>query len=167
MSLRPKEKFDEYADALPVTAAGSTWHDIGAIWGGRISSPDGIFADIVNKAPKNGGQVARHLIFMTDGEMNADNQVYSSYGIEFHDKRTTTDGATNADIIHTSRFLAVCEAIKSKGIRLWVIAFGTTLTPSLTKCASTQSAFAAADATELNSQFQKIAKQVGELRITQ
>jgi len=157
--------FYNYANSL--VAAGSTWHDIGAIWGGRVSSPDGIFASTVNEEPDNGGEVARHLIFMTDGEMNADNLVYSSYGIELHDKRTTSDGSTNADRIHTNRFLAVCEAIKAKGIRLWVIAFGTSLTSDLTTCASSQSAFGAADASQLNETFQEIAKQVGELRITQ
>lgn len=156
-----------YAFANGLSTGGSTWHDIGAIWGGRVSSPDGIFADVVNEEPANGGEVARHLIFMTDGEMNADNLVYSSYGIEFHDKRTTSDGSTNADQIHTSRFLAVCEAIRSKGIRLWVIAFGTGLTADLTTCASNQSAFTATNAAELNDSFQEIAKQVGELRITQ
>ncbi len=160
-----KSEFYAYANSLQV--AGSTWHDIGAIWGGRVSSPDGIFANNVNEQPENGGEVARHMIFMTDGEMNADNLVYSSYGIEFHDKRTTADGASNADSIHNSRFLAVCEAIKAKGIRLWVIAFGTSLTSSLTTCASSQSAYRAANATELNASFQEIAKQVGELRITQ
>ena len=81
------------------------------------------------------------MIFMTDGEMNADNLVYSSYGIEFHDKRTTADGASNADSIHNSRFLAVCQATKAKGIRVWVIAFASALTTTLQSCASDKSAF--------------------------
>ncbi len=33
--------FNAYADSL--VATGSTYHDIGMIWGARISSPDGIF----------------------------------------------------------------------------------------------------------------------------
>ena len=155
-----------YAYANGLSASGTTFHDIGAIWGARLSSPDGIFASVVNDPPSNGGRVSRHLIFMTDGDMNADNLIYSSYGIELHDKRTTADGSTNADAIHTSRFRAVCEVIKSKGIRLWVIAFGTTMTTDLQACASPDSAFTAADATAINTQFQQIAKQVGELRIT-
>lgn len=68
---------------------------------------------------------------------------------------------------HTSRFLTLCQAVKAKGIRLWVIAFSTGLTNDLSNCASDNSAFTANDADELNHAFQEIAKQVGELRVTQ
>ncbi|MEZ5688131.1 MAG: TadE/TadG family type IV pilus assembly protein [Caenibius sp.] len=163
LSTMSQGDFYDYADDL--NTAGYTFHDIGAIWGGRLSSPDGIFANNVNEVPDNGGEVSRHMIFMTDGQMDADNEVYTSYGIEFHDRRTTTNGAQN-NAAHTARFLAVCQAIRSKGIRLWVIAFGTGLTNDLRTCASNQSAFTAANASDLNEAFQEIAKQVGELRIT-
>ncbi|MEP7221879.1 MAG: TadE/TadG family type IV pilus assembly protein [Novosphingobium sp.] len=166
-ALTTMSQSDFYAYTNALSPNGTTFHDIGAIWGGRLSSPDGIFAAVVNDPPANGGKVARHLIFMTDGEMNADNEIYSAYGIEFHDKRTTSDGGTNANGIHTSRFLAACEAIKSKGIRLWVVAFGTGLSSDLISCASDQSAYAAADSNQINAQFQEIAQQVGQLRITQ
>jgi len=156
-----------YAYANSLVAGGNTFHDIGAIWGGRLSSPDGIFGSLVNDPPANGGRVARHLIFMTDGEMNADNLTYSTYGIEFHDKRATNDGGSNNDAVHSSRFVAVCQAIKAKGIRLWVISYGTALTSELQSCASDQSAFMAADSNEINTQFQVIASQVGQLRVTQ
>lgn len=160
-----KTEFDNYADSL--VPVGSTYHDIGMIWGGRLSSTTGPYADNVALGPQNGGAVARHLVFMTDGEMAPDYNIQSAYGIEYHDRRVTADGVSSQASRHTSRFRAVCDAVKAKGIRIWVIAFGTSLTSDLEECASAQSAFAAADADELNEAFQEIAKNVGELRITQ
>ena len=157
--------FYDYADAL--SAAGSTYHDLGLLWGARLSSPEGLWQDDINDVPGNGGIVSRHMIFMTDGELQPSTTVQSSYGIERNDKRITDDGSSNQWNRHRSRFLAVCDAVKAKGIRLWVIAFGTSLTPDLQTCASSNSSFAAANATELNAKFQEIAKQVGELRVTQ
>ena len=46
---------------------GSTYHDIGMIWGGRLLSPTGIFADEnADEAP--GKPTSRNLIFLTDGQ---------------------------------------------------------------------------------------------------
>lgn len=161
--------FDAYAIALDTS--GYTYHDLGLIWGARLSSPSGIFADNVNEEPDNGGTVSRHLIFMTDGMLNAEAQLNTGYGVEFHDHRiggaVTSDSGIEAR--HRLRFLAVCEAIKGRGIRLWVIAFGTALTGDLVTCATDglASAFQADDSDELDEHFQEIAKQVGELRIVQ
>lgn len=160
-----KAEFDTYADSL--FPAGNTYHDLGIVWGARISSPQGLFSSIVNEEPANGGDVSRHMIFMTDGQMMPSIGIQSSYGIEYHDRRVTANGVNLQGERHTSRFLALCEAVKAKGIRLWVIAFSTGLTDDLEKCASDNSAFTAEDADELNTAFQEIAKEVGELRITQ
>jgi Flp pilus assembly protein TadG len=163
-----EEAFDAYVDALSPT--GSTYHDIGLLWGARLSSPTGIFADNVNDAPDNGGTVSRHLIFMTDGELQPSATINSAYGIEEIDRRVTTDGTDESQYVnHRARYLAVCEAIKARGIRLWVIAFGSgvDLSADLLACASTDSAFKADDSEELDQYFQEIARQVGELRITQ
>ena len=161
--------FDDYADALWTNA--NTYHDIGLIWGARLISPDGIFAANVNAPPANGGAVSRHIIFMTDGQMCPSNTSLSAYGIEFHDRRVTSNGGDSCGNsyanIHSSRFLALCSAVKAKGIRLWVIAFGTSLTTNLQNCASSSSSFTASSSTELNSAFQEIASEVGELRLTQ
>ncbi len=157
--------FDAYADSL--IAEGNTYHDLGLLWGARLSSPDGIFADTVNASPSNGGNVSRHMIFMTDGAMQPSNAIQSAYGIEFHDRRVTANGVNLQTERHTSRFLALCDAVKAKGIRLWVIAFATGLTDDLETCASDNSSFLAEDADELNSAFQEIANEVGELRIVQ
>lgn len=158
-----KDSFNTYANSL--TAIGGTYLDIGMIWGGRLLSPDGIFSHIVNEAPANGGEVARHVIFMTDGEMDAANWVQTAWGIEWFDRRVTADGSTDDDARHTQRFLATCAAIKDKGIRVWVVAFTSALSTDLKTCASSNSSYVASNATELNTAFQEIAKQVGELRV--
>jgi hypothetical protein len=74
---------------------------------------------------------------------------------------------TDLERRHVSRGRAICEAIKARGIRLWVVAFGTSLTSDMTACASADSAFQAGTSAQLTEKFQNIAKQVGELRVTQ
>ena len=159
-----RTEFDSYANAL--TAQGNTYLDIGMIWGGRLSSPDGIFASTVNEDPANGGNVARHIIYMTDGTQEANASTYMAYGIESLDRRITSNGTTTqADARHSLRFRAACDQIKAKGIRIWAIGFTSGLTADLAYCASPNSSYTANTAAQLNSAFQEIAKQVGELRV--
>lgn len=165
LSTMNQAAFNAYADSL--IAEGSTYHDIGMIWGLRLSSPTGPWQDMVNVAPTNGGKVSRHIIFMTDGIMEPTTSVQSSYGIEWHDRRVTTDGSTNQAARHTARFRALCDAAKGKGYRVWVIAFGSSLTTDLSYCSSANSSYTASNATQLNTAFQEIAKNVGELRVYQ
>lgn len=162
-------QFTAAANALNPT--GNTYLDVGLLWGARFSSPDGLFQDIVNEAPTNGGTVNRHLVFMTDGDMNTSNTAQTTYGIEDLDRRVTTDGSGVGglgDSNHSKRYRAICDAIKAKGIRIWAIQFDDSL-PSLQAdlayCASPASAFQAKSASQLNAAFQEIAKQVGELRV--
>lgn len=72
-----------YVDGLQV--AGSTYHDIGMIWGGRLLSPTGLFAD--DNADVDGKVTSRHLIFLTDGETAPLDISYSAYGVEPLDQR--------------------------------------------------------------------------------
>ncbi len=159
-----KSTFYDYADSL--SPNGSTYHSIGMIWGARLASPQGIFASNVNEAPANGGEVSRHIIFMTDGEMATSYSRQSAWGVEWHDRRVTSNGYSNQNNRHDQRLLATCAAVKAKGIRVWVIALSTSLTSSLSTCASAESSFTANSSSELNAAFQEIAKNVGELRIT-
>ncbi len=157
--------FDAYVDDLdPV---GGTYHDIGMIWGARMASPTGIFSSNVNAAPPNSSPTSRHIIFMTDGEMDTSYNHMSAWGLEWHQKRVTDDGFTDNDDRHQDRLLAACAAAKDKGVRVWVIAFATSLTTTLQTCASPDSSFTASNASELNTYFQEIANDVGELRVVQ
>ncbi|WP_260923290.1 TadE/TadG family type IV pilus assembly protein [Novosphingobium sp. 9] len=165
LSEMSQTAFNAYADSL--VAEGGTYLDIGMIWGGRLASPTGMFSANVTAAPQNGGEVSRHLIFMTDGEMDTNYMIQQAWGVEYWDRRVTANGYTNDDDYHTSRFRAACDAIKAKGIRIWVIAFTSTLSDDLQYCSSDDSSYSATDASGLNTAFQEIAKQVGELRIVQ
>lgn len=160
-----QSSYTAYVNSL--VPVGATYLDIGMIWGGRLLSPDGIFASTVNAVPSNGGEVSRHLVFMSDGEMAPNNDLNQAWGIEWWDRKVTSDGSSDDAARHTLRFLAVCEAIKAKGIRVWTIAFTTGASSDLETCASDDSYFTADNASELNDAFQEIAHQVGELRITQ
>ena len=156
--------FNSYVDTL--NPDGDTYHDIGMIWGARMSSPTGIWSTLVNTAPTNAGNVARHIIYMTDGIPNSYNYEYQAYGIEAHDKRITTNGTDDANALHEARFRAICDAVKAKGIRIWVIGYTSALTSDLSYCASPNSSYTAFTSSEINTAFQQIAKQIGELRIS-
>ena len=168
-----KSEFDTYANSL--NPDGGTYHDVGMIWGARLSSPDGIFKNNVREVPDNNGFVTRHLIFMTDGLLDNGPSLYSLYGIEQHDGRvanlagsTSSTNIENAQEVRSqSRFLAMCENVKAKGIRLWVISFSLNLTPELSQCASPDSAFVSTNAAELNQNFADIAETVAKLRLSQ
>jgi Flp pilus assembly protein TadG len=164
LSTMTQTAFNSYVDTL--TPNGDTYHDIGMIWGARMSSPTGIWSTLVNTAPANAGNVARHIIYMTDGIPNSYNYEYMAYGIEAHDKRITTNGTDDANALHEARFRAICDAVKAKGIRIWVIGYTSALTSDLTYCASPNSSYTAYTSSEINTAFQQIAKQIGELRIS-
>lgn len=159
-----QDDFEVYANAL--RAEGFTYLDVGMLWGARLTNPNGIWADRVNEKPANGGSVNRHIIFMTDGAAETWSLINSAYGIEFLDRRTTSDGSiAQANARQWPRFHAACDAIRARGVRVWVIAFTSDLSQDLLQCASPNSAFTASNSAQLNSAFQEIAKQVGELRV--
>jgi hypothetical protein len=152
----------DYVDSL--TPGGNTYHDIGMIWGGRLLSPTGIFAD--ENADPPSGPVARHLIFLTDGETATNYNNYATYGIEAYEQRRW--GLTSANTLNEvveNRFTVACDEVKKKNITVWVIGFGTTLKPFLTECAGDGHFFEASSADELNAVFSRIAKQMGDLRL--
>jgi Flp pilus assembly protein TadG len=170
--------FGSYVDSL--TPSGNTYHDIGMIWGARFISPTGIFRSENEYTPK-GGQIDRHIIFMTDGDAQSSPCDYAAYGVAFWDQRTTTDVGT-ADHCTDSqraslndqinaRLTALCTAVKNKNISLWVISFGsgsnTVTEDRLSNCATPGRYFAARDSAGLQTTFAAIANQISQLRLTQ
>lgn len=173
MLLRPVELSDN-ADDVPVwldtylnnlVATGNTYHDIGMIWGGRLTSPGGLFASNVNlDADKI--NVSKHIIFMTDGIMEPTASGYSAYGIENLDSRIAPRYYSNTITArHNLRFLAMCNAIKAQGTTIWVIAFGTSMTTELQNCASNGRAYYSSNTDQLRNTFKFIAAQVADLRL--
>lgn len=160
-------QLDDYLDTL--SAAGTTYHDIGMIWGGRLLSPTGLFA--AENADVPGKATSRHMIFLTDGLTNPRDTDYDTYGIEPLDKRRWNPaspalGLTLTDVIE-KRFTAACAQVKKRNITVWVIGFGITLNPVLSDCAGADHSFEAKNADELAAVFSKIASQMGDLRVAQ
>jgi hypothetical protein len=155
-------QLDSYLGTL--RPAGNTYHDIGMIWGGRLISPTGLFAADnvdIGETPTN-----RNLIFLTDGETAPLDISYSSYGVEPLDGRRWTPESplTLAQTIE-ARFRFVCMEVRKRNVTVWVVGFGTELTDVMRECAGEGHYFEAADATELNAAFAKIAKDMSQLRI--
>ncbi|MCP5396723.1 MAG: VWA domain-containing protein [Sphingomonadaceae bacterium] len=157
------DEVDDYLATL--FPAGQTYHDLGMIWGGRLLSPTGLFAD--ENADVAGLPTSRHLIFLTDGQTEAYDLAYGAYGIEPLDERRWKPGdALSLTETVEKRFAFACEEVKKKNITVWVIAFGTELNPIMTECAGPGHYFEASDNLELNSAFATISDKLQELRIT-
>jgi len=147
-------------------ARGSTYHDIGMLWGARLLSPRGLFAEDNATAP-NGDAIARHIVFMTDGELSINTETYNAYGIEWWDRRIS--GGTNSTTIfnrHAARFQAICRQARQENISIWVVAFGTSLSQNLIDCATPGRAFSASSGDELSERFEEIAERIAALRLT-
>lgn len=169
-----------------LVAQGSTYHDIGMIWGTRLISNGGVFGTN-NPNNYNGRPVNRHIIYMTDGEMSAPTDycarelwsycfpsksdhsaAYSAYGIEAYDKRVGASNSNDNNARHTKRFLIACNEAKTRNVSIWTIAFATGNDASLTKCASNDDqAFTVADSNTLISKFAEIGRNIGALRISE
>ena len=146
-------------------AGGSTYHDIGMIWGGRLLSATGLFA--TENADVSADQpTSRNLIFMTDGQTSTLDISYTAYGLEPVDQRRWKQGAADSlTSIVEARFAFSCAEVKKKNINVWVIAFGTELNPLLSECAGPGHAFQADSGDELAGIFAKIAGSISNLRI--
>ena len=153
--------FNAYIDSLD--PGGYTYLDIGMIWGQRMIAPQGIWASR-NLVGPNGGQISRHIIFLTDGEpVSADSSV-SSYGLEVVSKRITGSTGQAAATLHARRFQALCDAQRGT-VAIWAIALGTSVTGNLTDCADPGRAYQADDASDLNAAFASIARDIADLRL--
>lgn len=151
-----------YVDGL--VAAGSTYHDIGMIWGGRLISPTGLFAS--ENGDVNGRPSSRHLIFLTDGETAPLEYSYGTYGVEPLSQRrwNSSSGYTLTQTVE-NRFKFACNQVKNKNVTVWVISFGVGVTNLMKDCAGSGHWFEADNATQLSDAFAAIAAAIGDLRI--
>ena len=153
-----------YVDSLQ--GRSNTYHDIGMLWGARFISPNGIFSSS-NAAAPNGDAIARHIVFMTDGLLAPNWEVYGMYGLERWTRRVAGGNWNNLNTAHAERFQAACRLARQENISVWVVAFGTELTENLSDCATPGRAFVADDSTELGETFEEIAQRIAALRLTQ
>ncbi|WP_246202838.1 VWA domain-containing protein [Sphingomonas lacunae] len=165
MTSADRATMQNYVNSL--IAIGGTYHDVGMVWGARLVSPTGLFASENATAP-NGMPISRHIIFMTDGEMAPNGGIYGFQGQEFVQNRVGgTSNSTEYVARHNARFLAACDAAKSRNITVWMVSFGTALTTQMQQCASGDKAYTAANNAQLRTQFQAIAQQITRLRISE
>ncbi|GAA4775496.1 hypothetical protein GCM10023219_23720 [Stakelama sediminis] len=163
--------FDSYVDSLK--AEGNTYHDVGLLWGGRFESPKGIFAS-ENAVTKTGGTIQRNMIFMTDGDTNAQYNDYAAQGMNWFDNRPAGKNSppSNTDLNNevNSNFAQICTNVKNDNITLWVISFGggtnTATENRLKACASSGKYYTAANSAALLQTFKQIADQISQLRLT-
>lgn len=156
-------ELDKYLASL--VPAGNTYHDIGMIWGGRLLSPTGLFAE--ENADLEGSATSRHLIFLTDGETAPRDVTYGAYGIEPLDQRRWSPASADTlTQVVEKRFTVACNEVKKRNITVWVVGFGTKMTDMLKTCAGEGHWFQANDASELSEVFNSIAKSMGDLRIS-
>lgn len=154
-----------YIDSLK--AGGSTYHDIGMIWAGRLISPTGLFAS-ENANVTATRPTSRHVIFLTDGQTSSYDLTYGAYGVEpLARRRWGPFSALTLTQTVEKRFSFACEQVKNRNVTVWFIAFGTDLNPIMTECAGAGHYFSAANSTELDAAFAKIARSIGDLRLSQ
>jgi Flp pilus assembly protein TadG len=155
-----------------ITTGGNTYHDIGMLWGARLMSPTGIFADHNAVANDN---VQRHMIFMTDGDTNTSADTLGAYGYPWYDRFQTNASspptAAQLDDLVDARTAALCTAIKNKNITLWVVSYGNGVSNStedrLRTCATDDDHyFPYVSGQSLTAQFKQIAAQISALRLT-
>lgn len=163
------QRSDMQAYVNGLLPTGNTYHDTGMIWGARMISNGGVFADSPDAFA--GMPVSRHIIFMSDGQMDTDRSIYSLYGVERYDQRISGQSAPSEAELngrHMQRYKMICNAAKSMNVSIWVIAFGTALSPEMLECASNANqASTVGDRDALIARFRQIGSQIGALRLTQ
>jgi hypothetical protein len=127
-----------------------------------------MYADNVLEGDRN--SVSRHIIFMTDGDMAPQDDIYTSYGHERTENRIAPAGTGDGENsvlanYHTNRFLAACRKAKEEGYTVWLIGFSTSVTTAMKTCSSANRAYTAASTEELKAAFRYIAGQVADLRL--
>ena len=168
LAVLSRSDVGNYVNASDFVPQGGTYHDTGMIWGTRMLSPNGVFKQDTAAWPGRNAP-NRYIVFMTDGDMAPNEQIYGMYGLEYYDKRVANGNSSDDTAYtnyHNQRFLAECAAAKARNIKVFVVGFGQTLTPQLTACASDGQAYYASDNASLNTAFQTIAKQVAMLRVS-
>ena len=83
------------------------------------------------------------------------------------DQRVDGGNMNNDAANHEARFRIECDAAKARGITIYVVALGTSLSSDLTYCASPGQGFTASSTDQLTNAFKSIAQRVATLRLTQ
>lgn len=159
-----QSSFQTAINSATATVAGNTYHDIGMMWGMRLLSSTGMFA-ADNPTQWNGVPVNRHIVYLTDGNLQVSTSGYSAYGYETERKRL--QGSQSQNDRHIAHFLSACSRARSMGMTVWVIAFDVTDTAEIAPCATSSGHFFTSNGTNLESVFTQIGQGIGRLRLTE
>ena len=164
-----EQAFQNAIDAATSRVTGGTYHDVGMLWGTRFISRTGFFAGNNfnqgdNVTEINGIPVNTHIIFMTDGELDTGDRLYSAHGVERYQNRTQGGGTLNSR--HISRFNSVCNRAREMGVTVWVIALDVGSTDDIEPCATGPDNFFVSDGSDLEQIFERIGQGIGNLRLT-
>ncbi|PTS88532.1 hypothetical protein DBR17_04420 [Sphingomonas sp. HMWF008] len=155
-----------YVYANDFVPMGGTYHDTGMIWGTRLIAPNGPWGSDTAAWP-NRLTPNRVIVFLTDGAMAPNSQIYGMYGVEAFDKRVAGSTGGNLTNLHNARFLAECSAAKARNIDVWTVAIAPSANAQLTACATTSAqALATTNGNGLSTAFASIAKRLAMLRLT-
>jgi hypothetical protein len=158
-----EDAFQAAIDAATATPTGGTYHDVGMLWGLRWVSRTGFFSND-NPTERDDIPVNQHIVFMTDGELDTGETLYSAHGIERFQRRT--QGSGSQDDKHLARFESACDLAKSMGVTIWVIALDVQDTGDVEPCATSTEHFYTSDGTDLETIFEEIGRGIGNLRLT-
>ena len=153
--------------------SGGTYHDTGMIWGARLLSPSGFrSADNPTTRPDAQGTqfpVNRHIVFLTDGLLDAGISGYTMYGIQSSSRRLVTGTNSNSSFTAAlkTRFTNICNNAKSNGVTIWVIAYDTQNTTDISSCATSAGHYFTANSSNLQTVFSNIGRGIGDLRLAQ
>lgn len=166
LGVMSRTDISSYLYANDFVPMGGTYHDTGMIWGTRLISPTGAWASDTAAWP-NRNTPNRVIIFLTDGDMAPNDQIYGMYGVESFDQRVAGSSGSNLTDLHNARFLAECAAAKARNIDVWTVSIAPSANAQLTACATTSAqALATTDGGGLSTAFANIAKRLAMLRLT-
>jgi Flp pilus assembly protein TadG len=159
-----------------MVANGNTHVNLGAVWGWRMLSPRwrGLWGGTMdaNNLPLDYGteNMTKVAIILTDGQNTINNSDRTAYWYLSDNKLGTTNG-TNAVKELDKRTLAVCNAMKAKGIVVYTLLYdlnSTSIASLYTQCASKPDYFFnSPDTATLHNAFQTIGDSLSNLRISQ
>lgn len=167
LDVMSRTEVSNYVNATDFRPIGGTYHDTGMIWGMRLLSPSGIFAN--DTKPWPGRQAPnRVIVFLTDGDMAPNTSIYGMYGNEYYDRRVSGGDFNNLKAYHNARFLAECNAARTRNIQVWTVTIDSSATTEMKSCATTNNqALYTTTGSGLSTAFSNIAKQVAMLRVSQ
>ncbi|MEP7241891.1 MAG: hypothetical protein ABI697_13480, partial [Devosia sp.] len=158
-----------------LAAAGSTAGHLGIAWGWYMVSPN--FAYIWPSASQPASYTAANtlkaVVLMTDGDFNTPycGSVIAADALSGSGNSSDHISCNSPNGTSISQALAICTAIKAKGIILYTVGFdmagNTTAATNLTNCATdAQHYFQADTGTDLEDAFAQIGQSLQELRLS-